>query len=926
MVVTEAAKKVNKRAGDILKRDLGVDHIDEENHTPETDEYLAGVIAMELREGIIGGASGEHWYDDTVTQAMEIAEEIYPGIAKDPNQRFIYTTALAITSQGETVDRNVALADQAYTHFLQHGQFPTDLKAKKASISGNLRKVNEAIAAGGGGVKGIEKVRAFFEKPMTARELTAQTGVEPGATLKDDMVYGSAMLGPKIGQGFWQNLNGNFTPITMDLWFMRAWGRITNTGVAGGGMEQQLERLDGALKESGLPVPRTKAGKIKTATGIYTEHEKAFKKAAEDEEEYEKSELILASERVVLYAKGAMVEQPKNGSQRKWITKVFNAALKKLDDDHGLKLTPAGAQATWWWPEKILWEEMGVRGKKRDTDYLKSLRALAERKKSKAQDSDMIKGTPQFAPWCEDPDPPDHWEEEDYAEMRRRMRMMWGGDDTMRDAFKDFMRDAFKAWEEELHPRGGPKNAGQFTEKGASEFEEKERGDPATRALLEEREEDDDTGLVPGDAEKYVAYKKEWAQVNDKLLGHIDQADGPEATALMRELEAISLKTQALRADPGGAAGIGLPGGARDVVVVGAGPGGLSAGINGAAEGLDTMVIEAQAVAGGQAKYSSRIENFAGFPVGISGERLTQNMFNQAKRLGASFQLGTRVESMEVDDETGLKTLTLSNGKKVESRTVILGGGLEFRKLPFIGADGPGVHSGDPKPMQAEGKDGHVLIIGGANSAAQAALGCAQTAKHVYIMSRSPIEKGMSDYQVHAVRAHPKITVIEGDSVKQLNRDESNRPDHVITAKGEKIEVDVVGGFVGSVPETKWVPVKIDRDKIGQLKTTQVEDEEKGHHPFQTQIPGVYAVGDMRDGAIGRVGVAVGEGQFALREANMYLERMKKNAGLTKDSISDARQKNNSDDPPIAELFQLDRENPWFGQSLEGVPPPGKGK
>ena len=380
--VTDAALLINGRAGEILKRDVGVESIDENNTTEEIDEYLANVIKLELREGLIGGASGEHWYDNTIKEAMQIAEGIYPGMATDPHKRFMYTTALAITSQGETVGRNVELADQAYTHFLEHGVFPTDLKAKKASIRGNLKKVNEAIAEFGGGEKGIAKLREFFNTQMTARELTAATGVEPGATLKDDIVYGSAMLGPKIGQGFYQNLNGNFTPITMDLWFMRGWGRITNTGVQDTDMVDQLERVDRALNEAGIPVEADRDATIKVARDIFEQHEKDY--AAHQDEydsgEREKSELVLASERLVLYADGKMVEQPKNGSQRKWITGVFNRALEKLKQDHNLDLTPAGAQATWWWPEKILWESMGVRGKKRDTDYAKSLRELAAKK------------------------------------------------------------------------------------------------------------------------------------------------------------------------------------------------------------------------------------------------------------------------------------------------------------------------------------------------------------------------------------------------------------------------------------------------------------------------------------------------------------------------------------------------------------------
>ena len=315
---------------------------------------------------------------------MQIAEEIYPGVRDDKNQRFLYTTALAITSQGETVDRNIALADQAYEYYREHGVFPTDLKVKKPSILENLRKVNEAIAEGGGGEVGIAKLRKFFAKKMTARELTAATGVEPGQTLKDDVVWGSAMLGPKIGNGFYQNLNGNFKPITMDLWFMRAWGRITNTGVSAKGIGEQMNRFTTALDAGGMPIPRTERRRLELAEEILKQHERDYKlyRKEFDSGEREKSELVYASERLMYAHAGAMVEAPKNGTQRQWITAVFNRALEKLKEDHGLELTPAGAQATWWWPEKILWEEMGVTGKKRDTDYAKSLADLRDRKRA----------------------------------------------------------------------------------------------------------------------------------------------------------------------------------------------------------------------------------------------------------------------------------------------------------------------------------------------------------------------------------------------------------------------------------------------------------------------------------------------------------------------------------------------------------------
>jgi hypothetical protein len=380
--VGDAGRAVNERAGKILQRDLGVDYLDEKNRTPERDEYLANIIAMELREGLIGGASAEQWYDDTVKKAMNIAEEIYPGVKDDPHKRFIYTVALAATSQGETVGSNVRLADQAYTYFQEHGKFPEDIKTVKPGPKQNMQKLNKMIEKAGGGEKGIEATRQFFSEQMTARELTEKTTEEPSATLKDDKVYGSAVMGPKIGQGFYQNLNGNFTPITMDLWFMRAWGRLTNTGMAEGG-PKQMEKFESEMTKAGLSIPQTEAAKISTALEISKQHEKdyvTYRKEYDDKTRI-KSPLVKAAQRVELFHEGLLQEQPRNGNQRKWITEVFNMALKKLEKDRGLKLTPAGAQATWWWPEKILWEEMGVTGKARDTDYEKSLAELRDSKK-----------------------------------------------------------------------------------------------------------------------------------------------------------------------------------------------------------------------------------------------------------------------------------------------------------------------------------------------------------------------------------------------------------------------------------------------------------------------------------------------------------------------------------------------------------------
>jgi HK97 family phage prohead protease len=423
-------------------------------------------------------------------------------------------------------------------------------------------------------------------------------------------------------------------------------------------------------------------------------------------------------------------------------------------------------------------------------------------------------------------------------------------------------------------------------------------------------------GLVPGDVAKFKELKSEWAKVNNELLASIDDPGGAESRAKIDQLEAIVQKMHGLHADPGGPGGIGLPGGPRDVVIVGGGPGGLAASINGAAEGLDTLVVEANVVAGGQAKFSSRIENFPGFPVGVTGERLTQNMYEQAKRLGAEAKLGIRVTGMTYDAKTGLKHITLSNDEHIDSRTVILAGGLEFRRIPFTGSEGKGVIVGDGKTLAKVAAGGTVCVIGGSNGAAQAALGCAQKSAHVYLLARSPIVESMSDYQIEALKNNPKITVIESDSISKLWRDEHGDPQILETAKGKKLPVKAVGIFAGSVPETKWVPADITRDKAGRIHTNT---------DLETAIPGVYAVGDMREGAIGRVGVAVGEGQLALRQANVFLDEQRKQA--TKPAAAKADKPTSTTmSTLITRLFVLDRDNPWFGQTVEGVKPLKKKK
>lgn len=376
------------------------------------------------------------------------------------------------------------------------------------------------------------------------------------------------------------------------------------------------------------------------------------------------------------------------------------------------------------------------------------------------------------------------------------------------------------------------------------------------------------TGDKPDEAsrkdaeEKFHEYKRQWAKINNELLDDVATPFAPEVQAKMDELKGLVKQMYGLDADPGGLEGIGLPGGPRDMVVIGAGPGGLAAGVMGGTEGLDTLVIEANPAPGGQAKFSSRIENYPGFPIGATGEMIAKNMYDQAERVGAETKLGVSVTGLTYDPETGMKTLTLSNGETVESRAVIIAGGVQFRSMTFPGSESDRVIVGDGKALTKAAAGGTAVVIGGSNGAAQAALGAAKAAKDVYILSRSPIDKDMSDYQVEALRDNPKVHIIERDEIAAFDAGKGE----VTLKSGRTIPATAVGEFVGGAPNTSWLPKELQRDARGAIMTND---------SLETNMPGVFAVGDVRHNAIGRIGVAVGDGQYAVKNVWGYFKRVK---------------------------------------------------
>lgn len=389
--------------------------------------------------------------------------------------------------------------------------------------------------------------------------------------------------------------------------------------------------------------------------------------------------------------------------------------------------------------------------------------------------------------------------------------------------------------------------------------------------------------------EQWNKLQDEWAELNNQLLAEgVDNADSEAVKELIDRQRQITLELDKLPMDKEGLpAEIGQDGPVRDMIVIGAGPAGLSAGINAGAEGLNALVIEAQAIQGGQAKWSSRIENYAGFPAGVSGEKLMGMMKTQAERMRAKFEMGQGVKSLTYDPETGLKTVELKDGRKFQGRSVVIAGGLEFRKANFPGADSEKVLLADGKKLAELTKGKTAVVVGGSNAAAQAALGAALGAEQVYIMSRHPIEKLMSDYQRRQVKqlskegheddaetlwgkvgSNPKIKVIVGDEVAKFEND------MVTTKNGETIPAAGVGLFIGSAPNTSWLP---EDTELAQGKIYTNDNYEVPN------IPGVYAVGDIGSRGGGRIGVAVGQGQHAVANAFKYFESgLKKEAKVKK--------------------------------------------
>ncbi len=316
-----------------------------------------------------------------------------------------------------------------------------------------------------------------------------------------------------------------------------------------------------------------------------------------------------------------------------------------------------------------------------------------------------------------------------------------------------------------------------------------------------------------------------------------------------------------------------------DLVVVGAGPAGLAAAVYAASEGLATAVVEAEAP-GGQAGTSSRIENYLGFPGGVSGADLARRALTQARKFGASFLTPRRVGSLERDGP--YRVLALDDGGELRCSAVIVATGVQYRELEVPGAGdliGRGIYYGATVvPSDSDGV-GTVVVVGGANSAGQAAVHLADRVERVMLLVRSgSIRLRMSSYLADQVESMENITVVTEAEIAGVEGDDHLVEVTVATSTGEdRIETSSMYVFIGARPRTEWLEGVVARDTDGYVLTggdlTAAGRWALDRDPMllETSVPGAFAVGDVRSESVKRVASAVGEGAVAVHLVHAYL-------------------------------------------------------
>jgi thioredoxin reductase (NADPH) len=377
----------------------------------------------------------------------------------------------------------------------------------------------------------------------------------------------------------------------------------------------------------------------------------------------------------------------------------------------------------------------------------------------------------------------------------------------------------------------------------------------------------------------------------------LDADHDPEVNALLSQFDiaaaelpvVIATGTVLRRATPGAVASYlgltveNLPNRCFDLVVVGGGPAGLAAAVYGASEGLSTLNVEMTAP-GGQAGMSSRIENYLGFPMGVSGFELTQRAIIQAEKFGAN--LTAPCTAVSLGHRAGHLIVRLSDGSEVAGRAVIAATGASYRRLEasrLSEFEGNGVYYAATEMEARMCGVSPVMIVGGGNSAGQAAIFLSQNGCAVTLVIRGPdLARDMSRYLIERIDADPNITLLTQTTVVALEGDETLRTAHLDGPEGTTV-VPCAGlfSFIGADPSSGWLNGCAALDAQGfvptdlSLSSEQLGEEwmslDRSPLPFETSHPGLFAIGDLRSGSMKRVATAVGEGSASVRSVHQYL-------------------------------------------------------
>jgi thioredoxin reductase (NADPH) len=303
-----------------------------------------------------------------------------------------------------------------------------------------------------------------------------------------------------------------------------------------------------------------------------------------------------------------------------------------------------------------------------------------------------------------------------------------------------------------------------------------------------------------------------------------------------------------------------------ELLIVGGGPAGLSAAVYAASEGIRTIVVE-QEVPGGQAGYSAKIENYPGFPEGLSGRDFAQRTVAQAERFGVEILSTRHVKSLTAKGR--YREICLDDGTVVAAHAVLLATGVAFRWLEAPGCPdlvGRGVYYGAAIAEAGECRDQRLYVLGGGNSAGQATVLLAEYARRVTIVAPEPsLEDTMSQYLLEQIGDLPNVetcpghTIVGAEGQKHLERLELQRTDG---SERHKVEADGLFVFIGAEPRTQWLEGVVDRDENGFILANE---------RMETSVPGVFVAGDVRSGSVKRIASAVGEGAMAVQFIHGYL-------------------------------------------------------